>query len=218
MTVLVALSSIDDLNTPITLTSQDITTEGESGLSTGERFRLSDLATLTLVASSNDGASALARTSEEITQTSFTQLAQTLAKKIGLVQSYFLNPTGLDESGTTSGSYGSAHDVALMLAHAIKNYPNIFDETSRAQIVITALSGKQHVVKNTNTTVGTHLGIIASKTGTTDLAGGNLVIAFDAGPLRPIIVSVLHSADEERFKDVANLAEDAISALSNSSQ
>jgi len=39
------------------------------------------------------------------------------------------------------------------------------------------------------------------------LAGGNLVVAFDAGLNRPIIISVLGSTEEGRFTDVLELVE-----------
>jgi D-alanyl-D-alanine carboxypeptidase len=48
--------------------------------------------------------------------------------------------------------------------------------------------------------------LIASKTGYTDLAGGNLAVAFDAGVNRPIVIAVLGSSREERFSDVEKLA------------
>ena len=66
-------------------------------------------------------------------------------------------------------------------------------------------SGGAHAVLNTNRETGELPLLIASKTGYTDLAGGNLVIAFDAGFNRPIIIAVLGSTAEERFTDVEKL-------------
>ena len=48
--------------------------------------------------------------------------------------------------------------------------------------------------------------MILSKTGDTDLAGGNLAVAYDAGINEPIIIVVLGSTQEGRFADVATLA------------
>ena len=67
-----------------------------------------------------------------------------------------------------------------------------------------------HTTQNTNKALDRIPGIVASKTGFTDLAGGNLAIALEAGPLRPIIVVVLGSTEEGRFDDVANLTNAAI--------
>jgi D-alanyl-D-alanine carboxypeptidase len=44
-----------------------------------------------------------------------------------------------------------------------------------------------------------------SKTGYTDLAGGNLAVVFDAGIGHPVAVVVLGSTKEERFTDVQRL-------------
>ena len=57
--------------------------------------------------------------------------------------------------------------------------------------------------------------LIASKTGYTDLAGGNLVIAFDAGFNHPIIVSVLGSTIDGRFTDAEALVWAALAYLQN---
>ena len=47
--------------------------------------------------------------------------------------------------------------------------------------------------------------MLASKTGFTDLAGGNLAVAFNAGLLRPVVVVVLGSTRDEREEDVQKL-------------
>ena len=44
-----------------------------------------------------------------------------------------------------------------------------------------------------------------SKTGFTDLAGGNLALVFDAGIEHPIAVVVLGSSKKERFTDASAL-------------
>ena len=59
--------------------------------------------------------------------------------------------------------------------------------------------------RNTNQETGKFPLLIASKTGYTDLAGGNLALAFDAGFNRPIIIVVLGSSYEGRFADAEKL-------------
>ena len=66
-------------------------------------------------------------------------------------------------------------------------------------------AGAYHEAFNTNELVGDIPNLLGSKTGFTDLAGGNLTIAFDAGFDRPIIITVLGSTREGRFDDVATL-------------
>jgi D-alanyl-D-alanine carboxypeptidase len=60
-------------------------------------------------------------------------------------------------------------------------------------------------MKNTNQGVVQVPGALLSKTGFTDLAGGNLVVVFDAGMAHPVAVVVLGSTVEGRFTDVKRL-------------
>ena len=72
-----------------------------------------------------------------------------------------------------------------------------------------------HTATNTNEVVGSIPGLIASKTGFTDLAGGNLVVAFDAGINRPVIISVLGATKDGRFTDMEMLVNASLRALNN---
>ena len=69
--------------------------------------------------------------------------------------------------------------------------------------------------ENTNKVVDAIGTVLASKTGYTTLAGGNLVVAFDAGVDRPIIVVVLGSTHQGRFYDVLKLVEATRAQLKN---
>jgi D-alanyl-D-alanine carboxypeptidase len=51
------------------------------------------------------------------------------------------------------------------------------------------------------------------KTGTTDLAGGNLAIVFDIGLAHPITAVVLGSSERGRFTDMRKLVETARKAV-----
>src|SRR3989338_4407186 len=66
-------------------------------------------------------------------------------------------------------------------------------------------AGDFHEAFNTNSILADIPNLLGSKTGYTDLAGGNLTIAFDAGFNRPIIVTVLGSTHSERFSDVKKI-------------
>jgi D-alanyl-D-alanine carboxypeptidase len=59
--------------------------------------------------------------------------------------------------------------------------------------------------RNTNRETGKFPLLLASKTGYTDLAGGNLALAFDAGFNHPIVVVVLGSSYDGRFADAEKL-------------
>jgi D-alanyl-D-alanine carboxypeptidase len=55
--------------------------------------------------------------------------------------------------------------------------------------------------------------LLGSKTGLTDLAGGNLAVVFDAGFDHPVGVVVLGSSEKGRFEDVEKLVWSTIEYL-----
>ncbi len=224
MTALVATEILPP-NTPITITSADLDEEGDNGLFAGEEWTFKDLLQFTLVASSNDGASAIARTAGEklfgdatssdpnVAKALFIKKMNERANDIGLLNTTFANETGLDISATTSGEYGSPRDMAMLFEYTYKKYPELFPPTTHTTIDVTSLTGLPHHVQNTNDDVGHIAGILASKTGFTDLAGGNLVILFDMGNNHPIAIAVLGSTREGRFTDVEALHRATITTL-----
>lgn len=185
----------------ITIEPSDLLPEGDSGLLAGQAWDATELSRFTLRFSSNDGAQALARTAFP----EGTARMNVLARALGLSQTYFLNPTGLDVSSTTAGAYGSALDTAKLFAYLLKAHPEALDLTVNDSIPVVDLSGSVQPSVSTAATLLDIPGLLGAKTGFTDLAGGNLVVAFDAGPGRPLIAVVLGSSREGRFEDVRTL-------------
>ncbi|MEI6296168.1 MAG: hypothetical protein WCO84_00800 [bacterium] len=189
----------------------------------GKWWDLIDLMKFALVSSSNSGIANIAEAMSKIedakndsqNNVNFVGEMNNIAKELGLQTMFFLNETGLDQNEHLAGAYGSAEDTSKMFAYAIKKYPNVFEATKYPEIKITSEDGEVKASKNTNIDVSKMTTIMASKTGTTDLAGGNLVIAFDAGISHPIIISVLGSTPEDRFTDVETLAKATVESLSN---
>ena len=72
-----------------------------------------------------------------------------------------------------------------------------------------------HKTKNTDELVNEIPGLIAGKTGYSDLAGGNLAVIFDAGFDHPLAVVVLGSTSEGRFNDVKQLVAAAVKYCQN---
>ena len=193
---------------------------GDSGIAPGEQFSLDTLADLTIMTSSNDGAYALAAATGSFLDTdepaaAFVRAMNIRANELGLSQTYFRNPTGLDVSEDEAGAYGSARDTAFLMSYILRNYPGILEATTENSTALSNLTGQYHAAENTNPVVNSIPGLIGSKTGYTTLAGGNLVVAFDASINRPIIISVLNSSYNGRFVDVLELAAAARIALQN---
>jgi len=220
MTALVA-SDYDDKNIIVKIDKENLKHDGNNGLIDNERWNLKNLLDFTLISSSNDGASAVATAVQSISKKeseneimSFAEKMNKKAKELNLKQTYFLNESGLDiDENYLSGSYGSARDITMLFDHIIKNKPWILEATSYKNLSLKS-EDKVHNTENTNEIIDNIPWIIASKTGYTDLAGGNLVVAFDNGMMRPVIVSILGSSKEGRFEDIKKIV-DAVFTYKN---
>lgn len=201
LTIYAAADTLDPEAT-VTITDTSLLPEGESGFMVGERFAFDDLARLALVSSSNDATAAIAESAAIARATSGKNLLAGAASAIGLSQTYALNGTGLDESTSISGGYGSARDIATLAGELLKKAPDIARATTHSSYTITSKDGVVHTLPNTNPDVVRVPNILLSKTGFTDLAGGNLAVVYDAGINHPIAVVVLGSTREGRFRDV----------------
>lgn len=216
MTAIVAAETIPSGNN-VGITADAVTREGDTGLRAGETWNPVSLIRYTLVASSNDGAAALASAANAFkSDTSFVDLMNRKAKTLNMAQTYFLNESGLDVSSGVSGAYGSAKDIAMLLSYALTRHRELFSATTQRVYTAFSLDNKSHTAENTNAIIGRIPSVVASKTGWTDLAGGNLAIVFEAGPAYPIAVVVLNSSYDDRFTDVEKLAWAAIKSLKNS--
>lgn len=205
MTALVAKRNADN-NQLIKISDQDLATEGEYYLSSQEIFKLKDLIDITMSGSVNDTATAISGVLNN--QKTFIDEMNITAKQIGLGDSYFKNPTGLDIDTVTASAVGSAKDVATLLQYTIMNYPDIFEATTVKKVSVKSTDGLIHTIENTNDITGKIDGLIASKTGYTDLAGGNLALIVDKGLNEPIAIVILGSPDSQtRFDDALEILE-----------
>ena len=211
MTILVAIENSLDGDI-VVIDQTDLNREGENALEVGESWRLTDLIDFMVVVSSNDAAHSLASVrnafsegkNEMMSQQLFLQKMNEKAEKIGITQTYYLNESGLDATATVSGGYGSAKDMTILLEYILREYPSLLDASAQ-EILITNSDRLTHQIQNTNQIVAHLPGVVASKTGWTDLAGGNLAMAFDIGIGHNIIIVLLGSSKEGRFTDMENL-------------
>ncbi len=183
-------------------------------LPAGSRWYMRDLVDFTLVGSSNDGAQALADVADESLRARYPEapaggaavwLMNKLATDLALPHTYFLNPTGLDESLSQSGAYGSAADMARLFAYAATTSHALLGATAEKEVRITSLDGLEAVSRNTDEAIEDIPGLVMGKTGFTDLAGGNLAIVADITPEHRVVVVVLGSTRDGRFSDIRAL-------------
>src|ERR1035437_1953515 len=216
--ILTAVTAVEIMpkDTVVTINKQFLSENGDSCLYRDEKLKLSDLISFSLIVSSNDGASAIAgaagafldnQNPSSISLNDFINVMNTKAKAIGMNSSQFYNVNGLDLSSTQSGAYSTARDVATLLAYSLQKHPEITDATRYDALSFKSESNKLHTAVNTNTDIKMIPGLLASKTGYTDIAGGNLGVVFDPGIGRPIAVVVLGSTYDGRFTDVNTLVQ-----------
>jgi D-alanyl-D-alanine carboxypeptidase (penicillin-binding protein 5/6) len=174
MTALVALEN-GNLDQPITITQDAVDVgEAEVGLVAGETLTLRQLLTAMLVRSGNDTAVAIAQGIGG-TVAAFVQMMNDKAREMGLENTHFANPHGLDEDG----HYTSARDL-LEMARAAMADP-VFATAVRTQTVRLpdTPDGTLRVVRTTNMLLSSYPGAIGVKTGYTGLAGHVLVAAAE---------------------------------------
>lgn len=204
-------TALEVLGTDAVLTIHEaLEQEGESGFVKGERWKAGALAHFTLIESSNDGAHALGLATEKtlgLEKGGFVDAMNRRARVLGLSQTYFLNDTGLDISPTTAGAYGSARDMALLVTALGSSSPTVVERSTVPMWDFVSVSGKRHTAKNTALLATLYPATVVSKTGFTDLAGGNIVLLFEPIPGRPVAISILGSTRDGREEDAEALAE-----------
>lgn len=205
---LYAASSVLAPSTPVTMSSTslaEINDAADAGFKIGETFSFEDIGRLALAASSNAGAEAIIEAADAQRGTDTTVLLASAASQLGLSQTHAVNGTGLDESSELSGGYGSAHDVAVLAGALLQKSPLIARATTQKYVTVTSAQGIAHSFANTDIDVARFPNLLLSKTGYTDLAGGNLVIVYDTGINHPVAIVVLGSTESGRFTDMQEL-------------
>lgn len=216
MTAFVARENFSE-STALTVTKDSLSAEVDSGLNVGERWRMGDLLNVLLLVSSNDAARSIAnfvggsgqQTGEMpplVARERFISMMNEKARELGLVSLEFFNESGLDVSVSQNGGYGSVKDVLGLFQKLWLKYPETIEITAHKDAQIFSQDKIAHYVPNTNEVVGHLSGLIASKTGFTELAGGNLAIIFDRGIGDPVGIVVLGSSYKGRFEDIQKLA------------
>jgi D-alanyl-D-alanine carboxypeptidase len=203
--------------TLVTIGQEDLALGGDYSLVAGEKWKLKDLLDYSLIESSNAGMHAIASTLnyyEAINNKDIVKIMNERAAVLGLNDTIFINETGLDVDNNMSGAYSSAYDISILFEKILKDNPALITSTNKTSQSFVSESNIKHTAVNTDTAINEISGMIASKTGLTDLAGGNLAIVFDAGLMHPVVIVVLGSSAEGRFSDAINLAKITLEKLS----
>ncbi|MDH4358556.1 MAG: hypothetical protein OEV37_01230 [Candidatus Berkelbacteria bacterium] len=142
-------------------------------LLSGEKITYGNLLYGLLVNSGNDAAKAIANA--KTTEDEFISLMNQKAEEIGLVDTRFKDPAGLNDSG-----FSTAREVTILFSQAIKN-EGILKRIKTGKIEIKSVDEQiSHPLENSNRLVNGEIelaGVIGGKTGFTYSAGHTLVCA-----------------------------------------
>ncbi len=160
VTAMVVIDNKTDLNKVMTITREDARNSSKSRLRVGYQFTVQDLMYCALLNSDNRAARALARA----TSGSFDDFAKEMNRKVkqlGLKNSCFYEPTGLD-----SRNVSTAHEVAKILHYAYE-YPLIkkITSTKRARVKVANRKRTYIQLANTNLLMYSPYKVLSGKTG-----------------------------------------------------
>jgi D-alanyl-D-alanine carboxypeptidase len=139
----------------------------------GDTWTVGELLEALLVVSANDAAVALAEhVADDVG--SFVDMMNERAAQLGLTNTAYVNPHGLDNSG----QYTSAHDL-VVLAQAVMAHPDLAALAAQEGAFLVDGAGKITRWDSTNELLGSFEGAIGVKTGWTTRSGDVLVAAAE---------------------------------------
>lgn len=202
MTAMVALEHGVSMSKMETLLEEDEVGGARLRVDIGTRLTVGDLFYATLVGSANNAAHALAR-SAGLPMEDFIEAMNDKADGLGLKNTEFADPTGLEVDNTST-----AVEVAALAKTAFDNY-TIRKAASTASYTLYA-NGEERKIKNTNgllTDPYNGLIVLGGKTGYLHESKWNLVVKMMDSRYRPLIVVMLGSDTKmNSFRDSETVA------------
>ncbi len=174
-------------------------------LETNEKMSVDDLFKGVAVASGNDAVVALA---EKIsgTESQFVSMMNKRAKELGLQNTEFKNPHGLD----AANHYSSARDMALIAKELVK-HPKVLEYTSIYEDYLRENTDRKIWLVNTNKLVRFYDGVDGLKTGYTEPAGYCLTATAKKDGMRVIAVVMGEPDSKTRNREVTSMLDYAFS-------
>ncbi len=199
-----------DLDQPVKISKEAIAQKEDFGnFKSGEVFTVKDILYSSLIESSNDATYALV---EKFGKEGFVALMNLEAKYLGLNNTYFINPTGLDPDNPDElSNYSTAEDLVNLTIH-ILNKPLIKEIISTPEFNLYLANGKfHHKIITTNKLLEPPSSlngwkIIGGKTGWEFEAGGCLLLILKDKRTNSYLINVILGADG-RFEEMIKLVE-----------
>lgn len=200
MTTYVALT-YGNLNEEVEVGEEILKAYGSSiYLQIGEKITLEKLLYGLILRSGNDASLVIAKCISKDVK-SFVSLMNEMAKKIGMKNTFFLNPHGLEETDG-SGNTSTVYDMALLMAEAMKNTK--FKEIVKTSKITIKTSYKSYTWYNKNKLLSSYKYTTGGKTGFTKKAKRTLVTTASKDGKNLVIVTFNDGND---FNDHKNLYE-----------
>jgi len=170
------------------------------GLSTGDKITYNDLLCGLMICSGNDAAVQIAISIGGSIE-GFAELMNNKAKELGLANTNFVTPHGLDKDN----HYTTAYELAIMTDYAL-NKEKIREvvSTQNCNVII---NGRAKNISNTNELLGYLEGVNGVKTGFTNKAGRCLVTSVNRDGFEIITVVLGADTKKVRTKDSIKLIE-----------
>lgn len=174
MTLIIALEygNMDDMVTVSSYAAK--MPDVQLGIIEGEQYRLSDLMYSLMLESHNDSAVAIAEHVGGSVE-GFAKMMNDKAKELGLEDTYFITPNGLDAEDKNGKHSTTAIDLALIMKYCIMDSPvreKFIEICQTRDHSFTDYEGKRsYSVHNKNAFLDMMEGVVAGKTGFTADAG-----------------------------------------------
>lgn len=200
MTMAIVMDSIDSgrirWNDLVSATQQAVETGGSQiWLELGETMTVRDLFYAVAVQSANDAAVALAEFVGG-TEPAFIEMMNNKAKALGMRNTLYTDPTGLDDQN----QYTSAYDVALLSRYLVIDEPQVLQYTGTWEY---RLRGEKLWLVNRNKLLKQLPGVDGLKTGFTTAAGYCLSATAQRGSTRLIAVVLGATTSDARFNETS---------------
>lgn len=192
MTAVVAIENMDlDQEIKISRNASEIG-ENVMGISKGEVYALEELLYGLMLNSGNDAAEAIAEASP-FGRENFVHLMNKKAEDLGLTNTRFTNPSGLEGDGE---QYSTAGELVVLSRYALENKDFAKIVSTYSYHISYSDEHKELYLYNQTNLLTSYPGVKGLKTGFTPEAGMSLVTYLEYGGHR--IIAVLLSSDNRR--------------------
>lgn len=196
MTAIVVLEN-SNLNDIVAISKKAAGTGGSRlGLKANDKITVHDLLYGLMLKSGNDAAVALAEHVGGGIE-GFADLMNKKASEMGLINSHFVTPHGLDQEK----HYTTAYELACMADYAL-NIPK-FKEVVNSKSYNITINARSSLIGNTNELLGNLKGVYGVKTGFTNGAGRCLVTACKRNDLD--IITIVLGADTKKIRTLDSI-------------